>query len=136
MRLSEKSANHCTPLQPWKQFLLLSPRLPGGFGYCGQGSGRIFRVCSLMVHGGCTGSSLPWICVQVADVICFPGRGKNQDLAPLFPSSPEGIIYLLDTELQISPSGLDHQRLMPLLLLGQHMPTCFSREEGLTSPFH
>lgn len=130
-----KSRHTSTAVEAISCFLLLSPRLPGGFGYCGQGSGRVFGVCSLAVHGGCRGSSLPRLCVQVADLICFPGREK-QDLAPLFPSSPEGIVYLLDAELQTSPSGLDHQHFMPPLLLGQRMATHFSREEGFTSSFH
>lgn len=71
MRLSEKSAHHCTPAQPWKQFLLLSPCLPGGFGAVVRGWKDFL---GLQAHGACSASSLPWVCVQVADLLCLPGR--------------------------------------------------------------
>lgn len=110
-------------------FCFFLHRLPGRvWGFCGQGSGGIFWVRSFTVQGGCTGSSSPGVCGQVADLICFSGREKKpQDLAPLFLSSLDGIIYPWETELQTSTSGPDHQHLMSPLLPGQRTTTHFSR---------
>lgn len=73
MCLSEKSAHHCTPAQPCKQFLFLSPCLPGGFGAVVRGWKDFL---DLQPHGACSASSLPWVCVQVTDLLLFPGRER------------------------------------------------------------
>lgn len=91
----------------------LSALLPGGFGLCAQGSGRIFQLpCELWLprqqlepHS----QSSAWGWVQVADLLCFPGRGKNKtlllcSLLHLKRSSTFGY------RAPNSPPGLDHQR--------------------------
>lgn len=79
-----------------------------------SGAGRIFWVCRLAVlaqPAACPGF------VYRSLTCCVFLAGKTLHLAPLFYSSPEGIIYQLDAVLQTSPVGPTTST-VPLLLLG------------------
>lgn len=113
--LSEKAANPCTPARPWKQFPLLAPLCPAArwvWASC-SGSGRIFQPpCPRWLPRQQLeprSESTAWGWVQVADLLCFPGRGKNKAL--LLCSFPHLKGFsAFGYRAPNPPSGLDHQR--------------------------